>query len=223
MHTPILLAILALLILVLCTGCQETDGASISLPRGSPVVVDGTIEPDEWAPAHRETFADGSELLLMGAQGTLYLAIRSSTPDMIVGNVYLNQGDEIRILHTSAALSTAVYRREGDHWQQAQAFDWRCRRTDDGDAARAERDAFFQDEGWVSANSRVGAPNELEYQIELPGGPLRLAVNHIKASDTDTKLPWPRDLDDDCVRPTPGGLPEQMHFTPERWVSIDVP
>ena len=47
MHTPILLAILALLILVLCTGCQETDGASISLPRGSPVVVDGTIEPDD--------------------------------------------------------------------------------------------------------------------------------------------------------------------------------
>jgi hypothetical protein len=223
MQPQIVLAILALLILVLCTACQEADGEMLSLPQGSAIAVDGTIQPEEWATAHKETFADGSELLLTGDQGTLYLAIRSNTPDMIVGNVYLNQGDEIRILHTSAALGTAVYRREGEGWQQAQNFHWRCRRADDGDAARAERDAFFQDEGWVSVNSRVGAPNELEYRIEVPSGPLRLAVNHIKASDTDVKHPWPPDLDDDTVRPTPGGLPAQMRFTPERWASIDVP
>ena len=205
------------------TGCQETDPNFLSVPQGSPLTIDGTLAPGEWDKAHVEIFADGSELFLMYDQGYLYLGIRSNTPEMIVGNIFVNQGDEIRILHTSAALGTAIYARGADRWQQTQTFDWRCRRTDQSDAAQAERDLFLQNEGWVSINSRIGTPNELEYKIEVPSGSLRLVANLLRSSDPDVKIAWPSDLDDDCVKPTPGGLPAQMQFSPDRWALIDIP
>jgi hypothetical protein len=142
---------------------------------------------------------------------------------MIVGNVFIQQGDEIRIMHASAALGTAIYARGEERWQQTQAFNWRCRRTDWSDAAQAEREAFLQDEGWTSINARMGTPNELEYQIKVSGPSLRLAANLLRSSDPDAKIPWPSDLDDDCVKPTPGGLPPQMSFSPDQWAAIDLP
>jgi hypothetical protein len=223
MLRQILLIGLILVVPLSCTGCRAKKPDSLFVPQGAPVIVDGTISPGEWDQARVEAFADGSELLLMYGDDHLYLGIRSSTPEMIVGNVFLNRKEEIRILHTSAALGTAIYQRTTDGWQQAQAFDWQCRRTENSAAVQAERDAFFHNEGWVSINSRMGMPNELEYQIKVPDGPLRLAVNYIRASEPTKKIPWPGDLDDDCVKPTPGGLPAQMYFSPDRWAAIDLP
>jgi len=217
------LIVLVAVVLMCSTGCREKDAASLSVPRGTPVTIDGTMTPGEWDPARVEAFADGSELFLMHDQGYLYLAIRSNTPEMIVGNIFLSEGDKVRILHTSAALGTAVYQRGVESWQQTQAFNWRCRRTDRSDAAQAERDTFLQDEGWVSINSRVGTPNELEYKIQLSGRSIRLAANLLRSSAPDVKVAWPPDLDDDCVKPTPGGLPAEMHFSPDRWAAIGFP
>lgn len=217
-----ILPILALALLA-ATGCQEKRPRALSIPQGQPAVIDGTLDPGEWDSARVETFADGSKLFLMYDRGFLYLGIRGSTPEMIVGNVFLHQGDEIQIMHTSAALGTAHYTRDAKSWQQTQAFDWRCRRTDQGDAAQAERDAFLQDEGWVSINSRMGVPNELEYKIKVSGRSLRLAANLLRSSAPNDKVPWPGGLDDDCVRPTPGGLPAEMSFSPDRWAAISIP
>jgi hypothetical protein len=174
----------------------------------------------EWDSARVERFADGSELFLMYNQGDLYLAIRANTPEMIAGNVFIEWDDEIAILHASAALGTAVYMKGTGGWQQTRDFDWRCRDTGDSKAAQAERDAFLEEEHWLAANSRMGTPNELEYRIEVRGEALRLAVSFLRASDPGVKVPWPADLDDDCTRPTPGGLPAQLRFSPERWATL---
>jgi hypothetical protein len=215
-------AALALLLLSLGSGCQGDDAGSQPVPRGRPAAIDGTLAPGEWDGARVETFADGSELFLMADKDYLYLGIRSNTPEMIAGNVFIQQGDEIRILHTSAALGTAAYARGPENWQQTQVFDWRCRRTDLSEAAQAERDAFLQDQGWISINSRMGTPNELEYQIKVSGPTLRLAANLLRSSDPDLKVVWPGTLDDDTRRPTPGGLPPQMSFSPDQWAAIDL-
>ena len=34
-----------------------------------------------------------------------------------------------------------------------------------------------------------------------------LAVTFLRVSDPGKKIPWPPGLDDDCIKPTPGGLP----------------
>lgn len=167
-----------------------------------------------------ETFSDGSELLILQKEGWLYIAIRANTPGMIAGNVFLQQGDRVKILHSSAALGTAVYQKNGMVWQQIQGFDWRCRDTSYTEAAKAERADFLKQEGWLAANSRMGTPNELEYQIALGGDSIQLAVNFLRASNPGEKMPFPTGLDDDCILPTPGGYPREMRFSPERWMEI---
>ncbi len=199
---------------------NETIPSAVIVLQGSSPTLDGTLSPGEWDNATVETFADGSELLLMHADGYLYLGIRVNIPGMIVGNIFVNRGDEITILHSSAALGTAAYQKGEDNWQQIQNFTWQCRDTSDSDAAKAERDAFLQQEGWVAANSRMGTPEELEYRIEMAEDTLRLAMNFIRASNQNKKIPWPPDLEDDCIKPTPGGLPPEMQFSPELWGMI---
>jgi hypothetical protein len=190
---------------------------TISVPQGKPDALDGSMSHGEWDNALIENFSGGSKLFLMYSDGFLYLAIRANTSEMIVGNIYINTGDEIAILHTSAALGTGYYLKDGDQWQLAQGFNWACRNTSNSEAAENERDVFLQKEGWVSLNSRIGAPNELEYKIKISEDTIRMAANYIKASEPNIKIPWPQNLDDGCTTPTPGGLPQQMHFAPEKW------
>ena len=210
------------------TVSQETEGVTdmvlgpTMVPTGNSPTIDGTLSPGEWENATVETFADGSELFLMHADGYLYLGIRANTPGMIVGNIFVQRGDEISILHSSAALGTAIYQKGVDSWQQVQDFSWQCRDTSNSDTALAKRETFLQQEGWVATNSRIGIPNELEYQIKITDQNLRLAVNFIRASNTNQKIPWPPELSDDCVKPTPGGLPENLYFSLEQWGTLEV-
>jgi len=227
-----------IIVLILVTGCREPELAitpvppveegtdevtdSIAVPSGNPPTIDGTLSPGEWEQARVETFADGHKLLLMRAGGYLYLGIRANTPGMIAGNVFIRHGDEIAILHSSAALGTAIYQQDEDTWQQRQDFTWQCRKTGFSSSAQAERDRFLEQEGWIAANSRMGIPEELEYRINIKEDTLRLAANIIRATNTSEKIPWPATLDDDTILPTPGGLPENLYFSPEAWATLEV-
>lgn len=204
------------------TSTPLTKQSTISVPRGKSPIIDGTMSPGEWDGAVVKSFSDGSELFLMYSDGYLYLGIRAKTSEMIVGNIFIEHGDEIAILHSSAALGTARYQKGMGSWQQTQGFVWRCRSTDNSEAARAERDAFLKEEHWVAANARMGLPNELEFQIEMTNETMRLAVNFLTASNPNVKIPWPPDLNDDCIKPTPGGLPAQFHFSPDKWATLGI-
>ena len=203
-------------------GENEMNATSIEVPLGETPTIDGTHAPGEWEAATVEAFADGSELFLMHADGFIYLGIRANEPGMIAANIFIQRGDEIAILHTSAALGTAIYQHGQDHWQQTQDFIWQCRSTSLSDAAQAERDEFLQKEGWVAANGRMGTPNELEYQIKIPEEDFRLAAVYIKASPPYEKIPWPPQLTDETITPTPGGFPESFYFSPEQWAVLDL-
>jgi len=192
-------------------------------PQGDAPVLDGVLAPGEWDSARVETFSDGSELFLLFSAGSLYIGVRGSKPETTAGNVFLDRGNEIAILHSSAALGTAVYARAGGAWERTQDFDWRCRATDDGPAAVRERGAFFEAERWLAANARRGTPNELEFRIEANVPVLRLAINLIRSSNIYVKVIWPAGLDDDTTRPTPGRMPARLAFDPAGWATIGLP
>lgn len=189
--------------------------------QGMPPLLDGIISPGEWNNALVETFADGSELLMMKDEEFLYVGIRANDTGTIAGNIFIQSGDEISILHSSAALGTAVYQKDEDNWGQTQDFVWRCRNTGNSESAQAERAEFLQDEGWLAANGLMGTPNELEYKIRIPGQDFRLAAVYIKSTPPYEKVPWPTSLDDDCIKPTPGELPKILYFTPEKWIPLE--
>ena len=71
----------------------------ITIPSGNQPTLDGTISSGEWNNAIQELFSDGSELLMMHHEGYLYLGIRANTPGMIAGNIFVDQGDQVSILH----------------------------------------------------------------------------------------------------------------------------
>ena len=193
------------------------------VPAGAAPAIDGVIDAAEWANATVETFSDGTELLLLQNAGYLYLGLRANVDEMIVGNVFINRGDQVFILHSSAALGTAIYQQQADLWEQTKPFAWCCRGTGNTPGDLAEREDFFAQEGWVSVNSRVGTPHELEYQIEIGEAPVYLAVNYLRVSSdpNDEKTAWPSDIQDDVKLPTPGGLPLQFHFNPQSWASLN--
>jgi formylglycine-generating enzyme required for sulfatase activity len=195
---------------------------TVSVPAANPPTIDGTLSTSEWDSAAVATFADGSELLLMHAGDYLYLGLRANTPGMIVGNVFIQRENEIIILHSSAALGTAIYQQGEGVWHQVRDFDWRCRDSGSSASAQAERAAFLQEESWLASNARMGTPNELEYQIAILEETLRLAVNFIRADDPNVKIPWPTDLADGCILPTPGGLPADLYFSPGGWATLSI-
>jgi formylglycine-generating enzyme required for sulfatase activity len=202
-------------------GATEMSLDPISVPQGNPPTIDGTISSDEWSQAASEMFAEGSQLFLLQNGEFLYVGIRAGQPGMIAGNIYMLQGDEILVLHASAALGTAIYQKADSGWQKIQDFTWRCRHASNSQAAQAERAEFLQEENWVAANGLMGTPHELEYQIKIPAGDFRLAAVYIQASPPYQKTPWPVGLTDDTILPTPGGLPGMSHFSPQQWVKLN--
>jgi formylglycine-generating enzyme required for sulfatase activity len=207
-------------------GNQQSEGkAAISsdpivVPSWNPAIIDGTHSPGEWNQATTEIFADGSQLFLMQAEGYLYLGIRTNEPRSFAGNVYIQSGNEINILHSSAALGTAIYRKAEDGWQQIQNFNWQLRSTSNSESALAERAAFLHEEGWLAANGLMGTPTELEYQIKIPEQDFRIAVVFTKSSPPYEKIPWPSQLTDETTKPTPNGFPEILYFSPEQWAKL---
>ena len=227
-----------IIVLMLATGCREAElmetpvppheevseivTDATAAPPWNPPAIDGALAPAEWKDAATASLSDGSELLMMQDDDYLYLGIRSVTPEMIGANVYVEDGGQIMILHTSAALGTAVYQQETDKWQQTQGFDWQCRNTGNSAAAQAERTAYLQENHWLAANSRMGEPNELEYQIKITYTSQRIAVSVFRSSTPNERAFWPPTLNDDSIQPNPGGLPTELRFSPEQWALINI-
>lgn len=206
--------------IAIATEFPAPAGLIVTVSDGTPPTLDGTMSAEEWSDAKLERFSDGSELLLKHHDGYLYLGIRAKTPGMIVGNIFVDHGDRVLILHSSAALGTAVYEKRSDGWDRTQDFVWRCRNSGDSPSAQAAREAFFQEEDWLADISYMGVPEELEYKIAMPDGSLRLAVTFTPASDVSVRVYWPPALADDCVVAPQGEFPTTMQFSPSTWATV---
>lgn len=182
---------IALCVFSLLAGCQQAATVVPSAPPFTPPVIDGRLSPAEWDAAREEAFNGGSQLFMMSDGKYLYLGIRANFAGMLMGNVFIQQGDEISILHISAALGTAIYTRGAEKWQLQQGFTWQCREDSDSPAAMAKREAFLQQEGWLGSISYRGTPEELEYQILLSGEPLHLLVIFESMGMRGVRFLWP--------------------------------
>ena len=219
------LVAVTLIVFLVCTGCGEPampERQVITVPQGFPATIDGILSPGEWDAAYAETFGDGSELLLIRDTEYLYLAIRGSSEEMIAANVYTEEIGKVIIHHASAALGTAIYQSRENDWLKTQDFEWECRATDNSEVSRKERSDFLKEEGWLAANSRMGTPNEMEYQIKVTTEELTLAVAFMRSSEPEQRVFLPLDLADDTIQPTPEGLPETRIFFPETWMVLDL-
>ena len=223
-----------IILIVLVSGCGQAvtfitptalpSAFTISVPSGNPPKLDGTILPGEWDTAWSEKFSDGSELLLMESGEYLYLAIRANISDILISSVFVDRGDGIKILHSSGGFGTAVYERVETGWQPTRNFSFTERNTSNSEAAQQQRMQFLEEEGWLASLSKMGRPEEMEFQLAMPRGSLRMAVAFLLPPNYDKAAWWPVGLDDasrniDLLR---GDTPILLHFSLEQWVMVMV-
>jgi TolB protein len=200
-----------------------TAGLVVNVPLvGLLPTLDGVLEPGEWAGALQDNLSDGGELFLAQDGEYLYVGIRASGRGSGVGSICLDRGPQVAILHSSAALGTAIYENEGAEWQQVQDFSWQCRNTGSSAAAQEARREFLQAEGWLANNGLMGVPEEVEYQITMPEGSLRIAVTFLGPPSFDAVAAWPHDLADGCrdIKLITGPTPKRLQLSPETWVMV---
>ena len=208
------------------TAARETNHApasqdsTVTVPRGA-ATLDGTLAPGEWPGAYLGRLTGDGEVLLMYDGGFLYLGVRRRA-DLVV-TVCLDRGDSVAVLHSSAALGTAVYRRGPNGWDLTRRFIWELRDSTMTAAAQREREAFLQREGWVATNAYVGARTDTEFAIAMPSGRLRLAVVPMSVGEGYQETAWwPGRLADGCRVGDllSGHLPTLLHFAPDTWMTV---
>jgi hypothetical protein len=202
------------------SACEKPDASQLfpdftPTPSPSPLIIDGIIYPREWSAAERYEIPGGGDLFLLREGEMLYLAVSGSRPGVLGANVYLDRGDQVWILHISAALGTAEYTRQGDSWSLVRDFDWQCRTVGNDQAALQERAAYFDAEGWSAPNARTGVSNQLEMQIQLQPD-TRLAISLLVPSAV-VPFVWPQGLEDDTGKTFSSGLKPELDLQPESW------
>jgi len=192
---------------------------SILAPPGDPATIDGVFSPGEWGKALTIDLANG-ELLLMHAGDYLYLGIRSER--LGLGSPCVQWADKISILHSSAALGTATYEKDGVIWQKTRDFSWTNRDTTNSQQALEERQEHLERENWLASNGLMGHRNEMEYQIAMTNGEVLLGLAYLMSPEYESTDYWPDTLGSGCryFTPAPDGPPETVDFAPETWITV---
>lgn len=191
-----------------------TMDLEINVPQGSAPTIDGKFSDGEWDGAFVSHLSDGTKLMMLHNEGYLFVGIQSRT--MGVGSVCTKRGDQVWILHASAALGNAVYEKADDGWRMIEGFEWCCR----GTTPNAEQQALLDENNWTASIGYMGKSNEMEYQIVMEDEPMSLAVAYYFSRN---EIPiWPPALDDDCnlyevVDGTPSG---SVQFDIDAWSSL---
>jgi hypothetical protein len=193
-----------------------------AVPPGTEAVIDGVLSMDEWDAALAIDLDGESQLFLMHAGGYLYLGIQGKAEPVI--SICIDQKDQVSILHSSAAIGTAIYQPRDGIWERVKDFEWCCRETADSPRAQEALSQHLEQAGWVANNGLRGVPEEVEFQIAMPSDSLRLAVNAIGPPSYRSVLSWPDGLKDDCSRLSmlTGPIPEQAQFSQADWVKLSI-
>ena len=195
------------------------DGSQLALPRAATPVIDGTAAEAEWKAAWRTTQHDTTLLLLHDGED-IYAAVKS--PAYAITSIYVARGNELKILHASAAIGDAVYRRDAQAaWRLQTRFAFTRYKSPDDLIARGR--GFFDEHAWLSSHMRIGAPGDTEFRMQgraIEGA--RVAVTYYDPDRRSVLLAFPAGLTGDVVSHElqAGFVPEVVRIQPESWVTL---
>ena len=184
----------------------------VAVPPGEPPAVDGVMEPDEWEGAAVVEMSDGAAARLLYSNETLYVGVAGKAIGSV--NVVIAGDENLSILHSSAALGSAAYTRNGPAWELVHGFDWCCRRGSD-ESARTD---LFDREGWVANIGYDGDPGVVEYAIAIPWRDTSLAISTIR-SESDKGF-WPAGLSPEAQDQLVGVPPPTREYYLHEWGTI---
>ena len=187
-------------------------GRVLEVPAQAPPVIDGVLGAGEWDGSVTVAMSDDSSLHWMHEDGVLYVALESAAIGAV--NLLVATEDEVWILHSSAALGSALYLPGDGVWDLSHGFDWCCRTATD-DSARLE---LLDNEGWQATIGFTGDEGIVEYEVTLPWGGASVAVSYLTNSDTSAF--WPADLSFEARQQLIGPWSDERVFKIEEWYTL---
>jgi hypothetical protein len=184
----------------------------VVVPQGEAPAIDGVIEPEEWAEAAAVEMSDGATAYFLDNDETLYVGVAGRTRRAV--NVVIASGANVSILHSSAALGSALYARSGSAWELVHGFDWCCRRLAD----ESEREALFADEGWYANIGYTGDPGVVEYAIAIPWQDASLAISSVRSESYQGF--WPANMSSEAQDQLVGVPPQEREYNLDEWGTI---
>jgi len=167
--------------------------ATLDVPRAAAPVIDGTIVAEEWKSATRIELTNGGHALLQHDGTFFYLAITGPRTGIV--SLCMPAGEDVHVLHASAALGTAVFKDS----RVTRDFVWTNRDTKD----TAARDKFLDAEHWfANATPPTALSKEREMQIAIAGRkeiPLTVAFMSFAPNEEQLIHVWPAALADGCA------------------------
>ncbi len=194
------------------TTSSPDTGRSLEVPTHAPPLIDGILDAGEWDGSITVTMSDDSTLYWMHNDDALYVALESSAVGAI--NLAIATDDETWILHSSAALGSALYTPGDATWELSHGFDWCCRSATD-DSARLQ---LLDEEGWQANTGFTGDDGIVEYQVTLSWEGAAVAVSYL--TDSETSAFWPKDLSSAAREQLIGPPPPERDFNLDEWHTL---
>lgn len=205
---------------------SPVSAPGLAIPFGRAPVVDGQVSDAEWSGALAVALGGGATLRILHDGARVYLGIAGvpAAPGAGFGCVMIAEPGQVRVLHASYKLGSAVYtpNGRGTYRPRSKTYDWR------------DAEALLRDEGWMASTARADGGREQEFalgfaRLGLPHRPARIALGYFYqrepgATDLSTAsaLVWPAGLDDAVaeVELLAGLNPDGLRFETERWVTL---
>ena len=212
-------AVVAALV-VSCTSAETTTtvapaGRVLSIPSGGVPTIDGVMEGGEWDGATSTMMTDGSPLRWMHSGETLYVALEGG--DVGAVNLAIETGGEVWVLHSSAALGSALYTKDEATWRLTHEFSWCCRSTTDD----TDRQSLLDQERWQANIGFAGDIGVVEYEVALPWVDGLVAVSY--QTESSDPAYWPTDLSGGAEADLVGPWPESAEFHLDEWFRLETP
>jgi hypothetical protein len=200
-----------------------TRAVPVAAQQDMGIALDGRVDPAEWKSASSRDMEGGGKVHLMVRDTLLYVGIQGPAPG--TAHVCVHAGDQVRLLHVSAAVGSATYRPADGGWRLQSPFEWSLRDSG-GRAAGDARAAYLQKEGWVGTVSGMGPDRELVIdRSKFGSNRVRLAVAYITTpggNPSGQVARWP-DTRDACTeqKTVAGFAPETARFLVNDWAVVE--
>ena len=143
---------------------SSRDDATLPVPRARAVLIDGTVDEEEWRGSVVVRRPEG-ELLLRHDGKYLYVGVRANRRGF--ASVCFARGNTVRVAHASFALGEVAYTRSGGSWNLRAPFEWTFPPRTLGPHVDRSRARFLAEHGWIGSTVPMGDPRHAEMQIAL--------------------------------------------------------
>ncbi len=187
-----------------------------------PIIPDGRFTESAW---ERAEVVGNDAIELSIVRGPDWLGFGLRTNPLFVATLCVEQGDEVHVLHASAAVGRARYRHDDGMWRLLESFEWALRGTNDDPVEPDARSAYLAREGWVAHTVQTGRPGHTEFLLDTRrfDEPVRVSVSLMMAAEPHPVDGWPVEAGQGCAaHDTVAGPPlGEIVFATDRWIRVE--